>query len=239
MIGRTCVGCGKPTGSVRKSRCDPCRAAHRAAAERERYAEARDRQSATVDEPAEPEVHGGDGRTPPPVQVTTLLRARRETLREAIQYRQNPRHDAATRARLDHAEEAEASDMTSWDQLNGSPQNGHAVAFHPAQGPGEPAVDGFGRRQRSVGAYAVDNPAAAGAAFSPSVAAGHRAVHAQQHAHQGAGRFGPNVQPAQVHAGQFGSAPHLAAQEHIATKAEQAQRQAMAEHARYLLPGRR
>jgi hypothetical protein len=84
----------------------------------------------------------------------------------------------------------------------------------------------------------VDNPAAMGDAFMPSGVAGHRAVHAQQHAHQQAGRFGPNVRADQIHAGQFESAPHLRAQEHIAAGQAEAQRQAVAEHALFMLPGR-
>lgn len=44
MPGRTCAG-GQPTDSIRKSRCDPCRLKDRAAAERERYHAARERQA--------------------------------------------------------------------------------------------------------------------------------------------------------------------------------------------------
>jgi hypothetical protein len=241
MGGKKCADCRTLTGSVRKSRCDSCRAAHRAAAERERYAAARDHQAESVGEPTEPEIYGGDGRSRPPTIIATQMDAEREPDRRSA-YRQNPRHDAATRAKLDHAEDAAANDQATWGELTGSPQGGHTVDFLPAQEAASPAVDGWGRshRQRTERAeYVLDNPAALGAAFAPSTAAGDRAVHAQKHAQQGAGRFGPGIDVGQIHAGQLASPPStMVSAENRAAEQAQAQRQAMAEHARLLLPGR-
>lgn len=85
---------------------------------------------------------------------------------------------------------------------------------------------------------ALANPAALGAAFVPSSAAGRRDVHRQQHAQAQGGRFGESVEMPQSFAGQYVTAPTLSAQEQIAAEAEQAQHQAVREHVGYLLPGR-
>jgi hypothetical protein len=158
---RCCERCGEPlTGrGGRAVRCAPCQVDDRAERDRARHAGSREEQRSTrrrlqrqglsEPPPSVPAVHGGDGRSRPPTIITTAAQAARAAAEKPVAerrlYRQNPRHDAATRARLDRDEEAEASDMTTWDALNGPARNGRTVDFHPAQGPGESAPVGWGR----------------------------------------------------------------------------------------------
>jgi hypothetical protein len=184
---------------------------------------------------------GGDGRSLPPRVIGTQGDIEREPAQERRPARrQVPQHDHATRVAMKYAERM--NETTTWDAIAGTPQGGRAVDFPPAQGTGAPAADGWGHPSRPrpsrYEGMVLANPAAMGVAFTPSSAAGDRAVHDQRHAHQQAGRFGPNVRADQVHAGQFESAPHLQAQEKIAASYAEAQRQALHANAGYLLPGR-
>jgi len=250
---KACIVCGADIShrGNRAKRCGEHQAQHEAAQERDRYNESRDRISTRRHlhraggaeyEPTEPAVHGGDGRSRPPRISTTAEQAARVAAEESLPerrpaYRQNPRHDAATRMKLDYADESGA-EQSSWDQITGMPKAGHYADFHPAQEAALPPADGWGRpyRQRAPRAeYVLDNPAALGAAFVSSSAAGHRVVQAQQHE----GRFGPNVQPDRPHSGQYATAPGLQAQEQVAAEADQAHRQAIRSQVGYMLPGHR
>jgi hypothetical protein len=181
---------------------------------------------------------GGSGRSLPPRIIATQGDAEREPARRPA--RQVPQHDHATRVAMKYAERA--NEMSSWDEIAGTPQGGDTIDFHPAHEAPLPAADGWGRSHRPRAAraeYVLYNPAALGAAFALSTAAGDRAVHAQKHAQQGAGRFGPGIDVGRIHAGQLASPPStMVSAENRAAEQAQAQRQAMAEHARLLLPGR-
>jgi len=196
-MSRPCAGeCGTEV-SGRRKRCPDCRRIFRAKRERQRY-------HASHGQDAEQYEHI-DGE---PVVDYSAGGAPRPNLAPNFPYRQNPRHDHSTRARMELQENPAEADMSSWNDFQAVRASGRYVDFPPAHASAVP--DPLGRSvPRSRGLYSPEtggqlvNPAAAGHAYRPSPMAGQRALEAQK---QGS-RFGPNVTVTQVRAGQLASPP--------------------------------
>jgi hypothetical protein len=112
--------------------------------------------------------------------------------------RQNPRHDTATRIRMDHqAQDVGDSEMTDWETLQAArARYGHTTVAFPAP-PGSPERGFRGRDE----APQITDWAAAGELYRPSGRAGQAAL-----AQQAQDRFGGRVSmPPPVHSSQISS----------------------------------
>jgi hypothetical protein len=162
MSSRPCAGqCGTQVTGRRKH-CPDCRLKARARAERLRYHNDRGQ------DPDAYEYLDGDGEV-----VDYSQGAEQRPRFSPSSPRQNPRHDAVTRSRLDAQESAtdEDPDMGTWDQVVNRPAE-TKVTFPP---PGH--SDPFGRRSSRYQGQAIDNPAAEGMAFTGSTTGGERALY--------------------------------------------------------------
>jgi hypothetical protein len=239
MSSKLCEGgCGTEI-SGRRKRCPECRRLRRNSQERNRY-----------------EVHADDinerrllqrygpaafeaaeyGDEPEVVDYTKADAA--PGLRPVAHHRQNPRHDAVTRARLDRQAQEPAADpeLADWGDLVAMRERfGMRTVDFPAPDMGSYAPDPLGRSvPRSRGLYGRNddprelvNPAAEGVAIVASPVAGQRALQAAQES-----RFGPGISmPAPIHSSQLHSS--MPAMER-AERAVVVQRQAASEHSRSL-----
>jgi hypothetical protein len=110
------------------------------------------------------------------------------------------------------------------------------VDFSRRPDPAPTGVDALGRPYRARPQRpetTMYNAAAGGMAFTPSSVAHGPAPRPQS-------RFGQIEAPEHIHSGQLAAPPALMVEQEDRAQAEQhVQRQALREHARYLLPGRR
>jgi hypothetical protein len=164
-----CVGgCGSVV-SGRRKRCPECRRKLQRRLDKRRYHESKGQDIRDYEHAADSDgeiidySHGGDAL--PGLHPITA-------------YRNNPRHDAVTRARLDAQaqDQAAEADITDWESLQEmrARYGQSTVAFPPA-----PTTSGdvFGRRSSRYQGQPIDNPAAAGELYRASPVAGQRALY--------------------------------------------------------------
>ena len=218
MSSRTCADCGKDIQGTRRTRCRECKLLFRAKQAREKYHSTINRVSGQ--DPRDYEhVDGGAV-----VDYATNGGFAAPGLAPPVSYRSNPRHDTErwkSQERHQQIGEAEESSMSSWGNLTAPQPDDRRVSF-PAPDRGSE----FGMRGgREV--HQVDDWAAAGQL--------HRSPGGQR-AQQPEGRFGRVEIPQAISAGQLCSPPpNMVAKE----RAQAEHYQAVSEHARFLLPGRR